>query len=185
MVIFLIVILIIWGGLSLYSSIQKDAKKSQSQTQPITANEQLPAVIPTAETQKLSTERKKFDSKMGNNAEAAATAKGFLSGFKEIGVTAVTVKLDASQNAEDYYSLGGDLKIYRSKVTAATVAVFVKSSTWELAPDGLKKDLVTTLVDGLQTMYPNTSPKVLVTNGIRTVAESSWSSLGGTKVELK
>jgi hypothetical protein len=184
MAIFLIIVLLVWLVIYIYSSIQKDTKKSQSQTQSVTASEQIPAVIPSAETQKLSAERKKFDSKMGNNAEAAATAKGFLSGFKEIGVTAVTVKLEAPQNAEDYYSAGGDLKTYRSKVTAITVAVFVKSSTWELTPDSLKKDFVTTLV-GVRTLYPNATPKVIVTNGTRTVAEGSWNSVSGPKVELK
>lgn len=184
MAVFLVVVLLVWLVIYVYGSIQKDTKKSQSQTQSVTASEQIPAVIPSAETQKLSAERKKFDSKMGNNAEAAATAKGFLSGFKEIGVTAVMVKLEASQNAEDYYSVGGDLKTYRSKVTAVTVAVFVKNSAWERTPDSLKKDFVATLV-GVRTLYPNAIPKIIVTNGTRTVAEGSWSSFSGPKVELK
>lgn len=141
-----------------------------------------------AEKQKVINERKNFDTKRGNNAEAASTAQGYITIMKEIGKTDcdMYLELGASQDAENAFVNGGDLKAYRDNVYSARLMVVIDNAVWLYLPDSTKKDLVVTWVNGLQQLYPKESPSVIVSNNIRTVATGSWSIWNGeAKVELK
>jgi len=139
--------------------------------------------------QKAADERKNFDDKKGNNAEAASTAEGMLTIMKDIGgVEGVDmyVRLDAPTSAEEDYKNGGDLGEYRKKVTSSNLMVVISSLTWTYTPESTQKDLVAGWVNALKTIYSESFPHVTVNNGTRTVAEGSWSVWNGeASVKLK
>ena len=96
------------------------------------------------------------------------------------------LQLDAPSDAEQYFTNGGDLTNYRSKVTSANLMVAIGNTTWMLLPDSTKKDLVATWENGLRKLYSGSLPDVTVSNGVRTVAEGTydiWS--GNVNVDLK
>ena len=119
-------------------------------------------------------ERKKFDDKRGNNAEAASTAEGLL---KVLGKQAknldIFVKL---QGDEAGFSKGMPLSGYRSSVNDCRMMVVANQLAWAATSEDTKKDLVAQFVNVLKKLYPSCLPYVLVNNGARDVAVGSWSA---------
>ncbi len=132
-------------------------------------------------------ERKTFDVKRGNSAFAAQQALEIIKVVKNNGVGAdVYIQADVPTEVQNEYLLGGKETTYREKATIAKMTLVINNTAWALAPDTSKRDLVASLVNRLRLLYPNAVPRVEVNNGIRTVAEGSWSVWNGeAKVELR
>lgn len=137
--------------------------------------------------QELIAKRKQFDPNLGNNANAASTANGYIQAAKASGVgLAAYLELTAPDDALQAYMGGGEDNDYQVKVSRADLTIVINNYTWSVSPDSTKKDLVTSFVTRLKQYYPNAFPAVTVSNGIRTVATGSWSVWDGEpKVELK
>jgi hypothetical protein len=156
---------------------EEDAKKQEEE-----AREQ-------EEKNRLIEERKNFDEKHGNNFEASDMAKGLITIMKEVGGVEnvdMYLRLDASDEAEKDFAEGGDLKTYRNNVRMANLMVVIDNMAWSYSSESTKKDLVATWVNSLKTIYPEAGPFVTVNNGVRNVAEGSWSAWNNdAKIELK
>lgn len=135
----------------------------------------------------LISQRKTFDTKHGNNALAASQALELAKSGKNNGIGMdVYIETEVPAEAQNDYLQGGKETIYRAKTTIARMTVVISGTAWALSPDSSKKDLVASFVNRLRQIYPNAVPRVTVTNGVRTVAEGSWSIWGEeAKVELK
>ncbi len=132
-------------------------------------------------------ERKTFNTKQGNSAFAAQQALEIIKAVKSSGVGAdVYIQADVPADVQNDYLLGGKETTYREKATIAKMTLVINNTAWALASDTSKRDLVASLVNRLKQMYPNAVPRVEVGNGIRTVAEGSWSLWSEeAKVELR
>lgn len=184
--------------LMMASLSSEDGKQKTSETVAIKAEESKPeqkqeVVQPQPqidpEKQKLVDERKNFDTKRGNNAEAASTASGMVSimnNFGKVKNVDMYVELSSSKDAENDYNNGGDLKTYREKVISSNLYVVLDNTLWTYSPESTKKDLVATFVKSMINLYPNGSPHVKINNGVRDVAIGSWSAWSGEPdIELK
>lgn len=140
------------------------------------------------ENQALIKKRRNFDSKRGNNYEAASTAQGFIDIFQTHNSDAdMYLRLSADGKDEKEYENGGSLKQYRDKVYTARLMVVINNLNWGASSSSDKKDVVAALVNALHTLYPNTTTiSVTVNNGIRVVAEGNWNIWKGeADVKLK
>lgn len=146
-------------------------------------------IIPVDQKQRdaLIKERKTFDEKRGNSAFAAQQALEIIKVVKNSGVGAdVYIQADVPADIQNDYLMGGKETTYREKATIAKMTLVINNTAWALASDTSKRDLVASLVNRLKQMYPNAVPRVEVGNGIRTVAEGSWSIWSEeAKVELR
>ncbi len=135
----------------------------------------------------LINQRKTFDTKHGNNAFAANQALELAKSGNSNGIGMdVYIETEVPTDAQNDYLQGGKEATYREKTTIARMTVAISGTAWALSPDSSKKDLVASFVNRLKQIYPNAVPRVTVTNGVRTVAEGSWSIWSEeAKVELK
>lgn len=132
-------------------------------------------------------QRKDFDTKHGNNAFAAQQALDMVKSATNNGLGMdVYIETNVPDDAQNDYLQGGKEATFREKTTSAVMTVVISNTAWALSPDSTKQDLVASFVNRLRQMYPNGAPIVRVTNGIRTVAEGTWSVWNGEpKVDLK
>lgn len=135
----------------------------------------------------LAKERKTFDDKRGNSLFAAQQAQEIIKAVKSAGIGAdVYIQADVPEAISSDYLQGGKESTYREKATIARMSIVINSNAWALAPDTSKRDLVASLVNRLKQMFPNAVPRVEVNNGVRAVANGSWSLLNEEpKIELK
>lgn len=166
---------------------QEAREKAQAETEKTREEE---AKKQQAEQQKEHDARESFNKKRGNNAAAAETAEAItsiltLSGIKNDSID-LYVEVTAPNEATKKYEAGGDEKEYRSAVTTVRLLAVMSNSIWTFSADSTKKDLVTSFIKALKADYPDAIPYVIVNNGVRTVAEGSWSFWSGeVKVDLK
>jgi hypothetical protein len=132
-------------------------------------------------------QRKSFDSKHGTDAFSAQQALDMVKSATENGLGMnVYIETKVPDEIMKDYLGGGKETTFREKTTSAIMTVVINNTAWALSPDSTKQDLVASLVSRLKRLYPNAVTIVRVTNGIRTVAEGSWSVWNGeAKVELK
>lgn len=130
--------------------------------------------------------RSNFDTDHGSDAFASEQALSTIKTAKDSGLEMdVFIKAEVPSDVMDSYLKGGNESDIRSKTKSATLNAVVNNAMWAYTPDSTKKDLVTSLMTRLRQIYPNAVPRVYVSNGIRTVAEGSFSVWSGDKVELK
>jgi hypothetical protein len=73
------------------------------------------------------------------------------------------------------------------KIQGVRLVVNLNSTEWNLSSESTKKDFVTVMYNAIKSFYPDVSSvRVIITNGIRQVAEGSadvWN--GGVEVDIK
>lgn len=127
--------------------------------------------------QELQDERKDYDSKRGSNAEAAKTAQALI----DLAQAATPgtdfdayIRLDAPDNANKQYELGGDAQEFKNEVSFVGLTIVIDSGVWSSASEEQKKNLIASWSKIMQNQYPNSSGWMKVTNGLRDVAEANW-----------
>lgn len=132
-------------------------------------------------------QRKSFDAKHGTDAFAAQQALDMVKSATNNGLGMdVYIEAKVPDNVMSDYLQGGKETTFREKTTTAIMTVVISNTAWALSPDSTKQDLVASFVNRLKQFYPNAVTLVHVTNGIRTVAEGTWSVWNGEpKVDLK
>lgn len=131
--------------------------------------------------------RKKFDAKRGTSMFAAEQASQLIKLATKFNLP-IDVYIDetVSDELKGRYLQGGKEEDFRKGVSSVAMTVVISNTTWAYTTDTSKKDFVAMLVNNLLQMYPKAYPHVMVTNGLRTVAEGSWSAWSGeANVELK
>jgi hypothetical protein len=154
------------GGNSNTSSNSNTAPTSQANTQ---QNKPTPTAAPAVPTIA-------FNKLRGNNSVAAEQAQKIQDSFDSTMpgfIKDVYVSCDPQ-------SLGGksETDYEKSILQGAQINVIVDADTWDATSDSVKKDVVAgliTVIHGNIGVYPS----VLVNNGIRNVAEGSWSIWNG------
>jgi len=129
--------------------------------------------------QDLQDQRKSFDDKRGNNAQAARTAQALVDIAKTVSPVSsfdAFLKLDASEADVKKYELGGDEAAYKNNVDWMLLSVVIDSSMWNSASEDSKKDLVSSWIKTMQREYENSGGMITVSNDSRKVAEGTWSA---------
>ncbi len=135
--------------------------------------------------------RKNYDTKRGNNFEAANTAQALVDLVDSVTPSAnfdAYIRLETNDKATKAFELGGELQEYKNSVNFVALNVVISSSIWSSASDDQKKDLVASWVKIMQKQYPKAGGWLKVTNGVRDLAEATWldSSMGrNPEVKLK
>lgn len=129
--------------------------------------------------QELQDQRTTFDSKRGNNAQAAKTAQALV----DIAKTVVPgssfdayINLDADEADQKKYDLGGDEAEYKASIDWMVLSVVIDSSLWNTSTEDGKKDLIASWIKTMQKEYQNSGGMITVSNDSRKVAEGTWSA---------
>lgn len=129
----------------------------------------------------IKSDRTRFDTRAGNNYEAALQAAGcreFLATYlpQEItfGDTKFYLKLVADADAELALDDGVELREYRRLVDIAYLIVSVDRAAWDGTPARFRKALCTMFMPMLRSLYPEASLYVTVYDGQTAVASSNW-----------
>ncbi len=130
--------------------------------------------------------RATFDSKLGNIYMAANQAQIIKSASqKSDWEFYVNVMAEDDQIAR--YNDGHPESQLLEKIQGVRLVVNLNSTEWNLSSESTKKDFVTVMYNAIKSFYPDVSSvRVIITNGIRQVAEGSadvWN--GGVEVDIK
>ena len=123
-----------------------------------------------------------FDSKLGNNYIAAEFAEEFL-GIVNKATPGYVKSVRVDLTPED---LGGKSEEdYKKSLISVYLTVKVDNYLWNTTSEGSKKDLTAAFLNSITNSFGGIR-HVIVTNGVRTVAEGEWPLFGGDpKITLK
>lgn len=128
-------------------------------------------------------DRSTFDTRAGNNYEAALQARGcreFLATYLpdeiSFGNVKFYLKLVADADAELALEDGVELREYRGLVDIAYLILSVDRSAWDSTPERFRKSLATMFMPMLRSLYPKAALYVTVYDGQAAVANSNWKS---------
>lgn len=155
-------------------SIAKSSPTPLSTSSPTPATTPSPQASPTIEPD--------FDPDLGNNYIASTFAEGFLATANKVApgyVTAARVDL----SPED---LGGKTEEeYKKNLISVYLTVEVDNYLWSTTGESGQKDLAASFLNAITNTFGGIH-HVIITNGVRTVAEAEWPLFGGDpKITLK
>jgi len=130
-----------------------------------------------ARKQEIQDERALLDTRRGNNLQSAKTAQALVDITEAVSpgyYFDAYISIDASEENNEKYDLGGDETEYRNSVDWVVLSIVLDSEIWNTYSEDSKKDLVASWIKIMQNQYIKGNGMITVSNSSRKVAEGNW-----------